>query len=381
MTLFEGERDPRAMRARMRQAVDPGVGGIGTELLWARPGDLVQREDSPPQHETAIAALGRSWLTPNELFFVRNHLPEPTIDLARWRLEVGGRVHRPLALSLDALRGIRHLEAVHTMECAGNGRVHFAPPIPHGIAWEHGAVGTAIWGGVRLADALDLAGVRPEARHVWFEAADEPADPSRPHFLRSLPIEKAMDDVLLAYSMNGRPLPSVHGGPLRAIVPGWYGMASTKWLTRLRLESEPATGHFMTTAYRYVYPTREGTVAAPVEEMRVKSLITFPLEGARVRRGVLHVRGYAWTGSGEVLRVEVSGDNGRSWTAAHLANDVYRHAWRRFESWVEVRHTGRATVLARAIDSTGAAQPLRARPNEGGYGNNGAHRVTVEVAG
>jgi DMSO/TMAO reductase YedYZ molybdopterin-dependent catalytic subunit len=164
-------------------------------------------------------------------------------------------------------------------------------------------------------------------------------------------------------------------------VPGWYAMASTKWLTRVRLESEPARGHFMDNAYRYVYETRERTVEAPVDEMRVKSIITCPLESARVRKGVVLARGFAWSGAGDVMRVEVSGDNGRTWAAAHLGNDAYRFAWRRWEAWIELRHSGRATILARAIDSTGAAQPLRAKVNLNGYGNNSVHRVTVEVAG
>jgi len=381
MTLFEADRElRRAMNARTRQVIHRGA-FAATATLWARPGDLVQRDDAPPQHETAIAALGRSWLTPNELFFVRSHHPEPTIDLTRWRLDVGGLVHRPFAFPLDALRTLGHDEAVHTLECAGNGRALAQPQGANGIPWTHGAVGTALWGGVRLGEVLGVAGVRPEARHVWFEGADRPRDPEAPRFVRSLPIEKAMDDVLLAHSMNGRPLPAAHGAPLRAIVPGWYGMASTKWLTAIRLEREPAPGHYMTTAYRYAYTVRDRVVETPVDEVRVKSLITCPLDGARVRRGHLHARGFAWGGAGGIAGIELTCDGGRIWTPGHLLGDSPLHAWRAWEAWIELRHAGRAAIGARAFDASGVAQPLRARSNPGGYGNNSVHRVMVEVAG
>jgi DMSO/TMAO reductase YedYZ molybdopterin-dependent catalytic subunit len=382
MTLFEAGREQRrASSARARMAIHRGA-FAATATLWARPGDIVTRDDAPPQHETSIAALGRSWLTPNELFFVRQHHPLPDLDAVSWRLEIGGLVRRPLRLTLDALRMIDHVDAVHTLECAGNGRALMQPFDAHGIPWTHGAVGTALWGGVRLADALMMAGVRPEAKHVWFEAADRPRDPSAPAFVRSIPIEKAMQDVLLAHSMNGRPLPPSHGAPLRVVVPGWYAMASTKWLTGVRLEAEPARGHFMTTAYRYVDPARDGRADVAVDEMRVKSMVTCPLEGALVRRGVVHARGFAWGGRGGIARVEVSGDGGRSWAAAHLLDDGRLHpgAWKAWEAWIELRHAGRAAIAARAIDATGAAQPLKTRPNSGGYGNNSVHRVTVEVA-
>jgi DMSO/TMAO reductase YedYZ molybdopterin-dependent catalytic subunit len=379
MTLFDADRElRRATNARNRLAIHRGA-FAATESLRARPGDLVQRDDAPPQHETSIEALGRSWLTPNDLFFVRSHHGMPAIDVARWRLEVGGLVHRPLVLTLEALRTTGHLERVCTIECAGNGRA-LLPRDASGVPWMHGAVGTALWGGIRLGDVLEAAGVRPEARHVWFEAADRPRDPEAPSFVRSLPIEKAMDDVLLAHSMNGRPLPVAHGAPLRAIVPGWYGMASTKWLTAVRVEADPAPGHYMTTAYHYLHNAPRRAADAAVDLVRVKSLITGPLEGASVRRGLLHVRGFAWGGAGVVAAIEVSRDGGRTWSLGHLLGDGHDGAWKAWEAWVELRRTGRAVIAARAVDAAGAVQPLRATFNTGGYGNNSVHRVTVEVA-
>ena len=378
MTLFDADRElQRATNARTRLAIRRGD-FVATDTLRVRPGDLVQRDDAPPQIETSIEALGRSWLTPNELFFVRSHHPAPEIDLARWRLDIRGLVHRPVVLTLDALRAIGHVECVCTLECAGNGR-SLMPGDPAGVPWRNGAVGTALWGGVRLGDLLEAAGVRPEARHVWFETADGPRDPEAPRYQRSLPIEKAMQDVLLAHAMNGRALPPIHGAPLRAIVPGWYGMASAKWLTDIRVESEPCSGHYMTTAYRYVHPPRSRVADSPVDRVRVKSLITGPLEGAEVRRGLAHARGIAWGGSGGVGRIEVSGDGGRNWTPGHLVGGGHDGAWRAWEAWIELPRAGRATLAARATDAAGATQPLRPIVNAGGYGNNAVHRVSVLV--
>lgn len=333
-------------------------------------------EHGPGLLETPVAVLGESWVTPVSRFFVRDHHPAPRLDPASWSLQITGLVGRPLALDLAALRRAPWVQVAHTLECAGNGRA-LDPLAPEGVPWEHGAVGTAIWGGVRLGDLLRSAEVRPEAAHVWFEPASAGGPPQGP-FVRSLPIAKAMDDVLLAYSMNGEALTLAHGAPLRLVVPGWYGMAWIKWLRTIRLESRPCEGHFMTSAYVYRYPSGGGLLGSPVDEMRVKSLIMHPLAGSRVR-GMIQVRGLAWAGPAGLREVNVSADGGHTWKPARLAGLRQSMAWREWETDLVLRRPGRVCLAARATDGRGATQPRHARHNVGGYGNNSIHEVPIEV--
>jgi DMSO/TMAO reductase YedYZ molybdopterin-dependent catalytic subunit len=347
---------------------------------FAAPAGLIERADWPEHWETTLAALGRSWITPNARFFVRSHFPVPTIDPARWRLEVTGLVRRPLSLTLDELRAMQSREVAHTLECAGNGRGLFHLPSTSGTQWERGAVGNARWGGVSLADLLARAEVSPEAKHVWFEAADHAPLPSAPPFLRSIPVDRALaGGTMLAHRMNGAPLPVLHGAPLRVIVPGWFGMASTKWVTRVRVEAAPSDNHFMIKGYRYTYPGEDPVAAASVQELRVKSVITRPLAGARVAPGVVHIEGFAWAGSAGVERVEISTDDGGTWRPATLIGDRAPQAWRAWRAGVAVPRAGTLTVMARATDVAGETQPMDARANAGGYGNNSIHRVSVRV--
>lgn len=350
--------------------------------------ELIVRNDRPEHWETTVEALGRSWITPNPRFFARSHLSTPSLDPATWRLEVAGKVATPLSLSLAELKAMPATDATVTLECAGNGRGLYRLPSTSGTQWERGAVGTAAWRGVKLSDLLERAGVSSEARHVWFEAADRAPMPGAPPFLRSIPIEKAKEDVVLAWAMNGEPLPTIHGAPLRAMVPGWFGMASAKWLTRVRLEATPSDNYFMATGYRYRYPGEDPAAAPPVETLRVKSLITRPLEGETVtlvgpkRRGGkprLHVTGFAWAGPAGVRLVEVSVDGGREWRPAGFMGETAPGAWRGWATEIEVPAPATVTVMARATDNTGDVQPLAARGNAGGYGNNSIHAVKARV--
>jgi DMSO/TMAO reductase YedYZ molybdopterin-dependent catalytic subunit len=359
-----------------------GVGEVAAQTARPSPADLIERNEWPEHWETTVGALGRSLLTPNSAFFVRSHFAVPDVDPADYRLEVTGLVHKPLSLSLADLRTRTRTEAVCTLECAGNGRGLFALHNTSGTQWQHGAVGTASWGGVLLASLLESAGVKPEAKHVWFEAADHSTLPSVPPFLRSIPLDRAMSETLLADTMNGEPLPKLHGAPVRVVVPGWYGMASTKWVTRIRVEGAPSDNHFMIRGYRYVKPGGSPLESPPVEEIRVKSLITRPLEGERVAVGrPLAVSGFAWAGSAGVQSVEISSDQGASWQAATLTGPSHRGAWRQWSASVPVSRPGSITLLARATDGTGVAQPLVATPNGSGYGNNSQHRVVVHAQG
>jgi DMSO/TMAO reductase YedYZ molybdopterin-dependent catalytic subunit len=375
--------DRRAFLALM------GRGGIGGAILgslpqWARaavtpPAELLVRNDWPEHYETTLEALGRSWITRTDRFFVRSHLPAPQVDVAGWRLEVAGLVRTPLTLTLSELKALPQLEETYTLECAGNGRGLMKLPSTSGTQWARGAVGNAAWKGVKLAAILRRADPQPEAKYVWFEAADVAPIPTAPRFLRSLSLEKAMSDVLLAHGMNGAPLQRLHGAPLRAIVPGWYGMASTKWLTKIRLEATPSDNQFMAKGYHYVYPGEDPAQAAPVEEMRVKSVITRPLEGARLSPGNVRVQGFAWAGSSRVHTVEISTDGGKRWTPAGFMGENVPLAWRQWATELNAK-PGMWRVMARATDGRGEAQPMEARLNSSGYGNNSIQTVTFRVA-
>jgi DMSO/TMAO reductase YedYZ molybdopterin-dependent catalytic subunit len=339
---------------------------------------MIERNAYPEHWETTVAALDGAANTPNERFFVRSHFGAPTIDEADWRLEVTGLVRTPLSLTLAELRAMTPSTQACVLECAGNGRGLFRLPNTAGTQWQRGAVGNAAWTGASLAALLARAGVAPEARHVWFECADAAPLETVPRFARSIPIEKAMADVLLAHTMNGALLPRLHGAPVRAIVPGWFGMASAKWVTRIRVEAAPSDNYFIARGYRYVAPGGDPATSPPIETLRIKSLITAPLAGARVRAGVLAVRGFAWAGLEGVDRVEVSADGGVTWQAASLGPAPGPAAWRAFAATVTLP-PGDATLMARATDGFGNAQPLEAPPNAGGYGNNSVHQVVVHA--
>jgi DMSO/TMAO reductase YedYZ molybdopterin-dependent catalytic subunit len=287
-------------------------------------------------------------------------------------LAVDGEVRRPLALSLDEIRGMPAQSRAVTTECAGNGRGLFTLPNTSGTQWGHGAVSTATWTGVPLGALLERAGLAPSVRHLWMEAADRAPLPTVPRFLRSIPREVAVGDALVAYEMNGHPIPQLHGGPLRLIVPRWFGMASTKWLTHVHARPVVSDNHFMARGYRY----QDGS---PVERMLVKSVITTPISGQRLPAGVVRVRGQAWTGAGGIRTVDVSTDAGRSWRPARLVGPEQPDAWRGWEADIDVAAPGPQMVVARATDRTGAVQPLEASPNPGGYANNSVHEVRFDA--
>lgn len=343
----------------------------------AVPAGVIVRNDRPEHWETTVASL-RTRVTPNERFFVRSHFPVPDVDARDWRLEVGGLARTPLRLSLAELRALPNVTREALLECAGNGRGAMALASTSGTQWQLGAVGNASWTGVKLGDVLARAGVPPEARHVWFECADRAPGPDVPPFLRSIPLEKANDDVLLAWAMNGRPLPALHGAPLRAIVPGWFGMASAKWLTRVRVETAPSDNHFMARGYRYVTTETNPAQAPPVDSLRVKSLIVEPLEGARVFAHAFAVRGFAWAGYSGVRSLDVSADGGATWQPATLDAAAAPGAWVGWRAALRAA-PGALTLMARATDGLGESQPLVATPNAGGYGNNSIHRVRVHA--
>lgn len=321
---------------------------------------LIIRQQEPVNLEMPFANL-RDFLVPNELFYVRNHFTQPRLEARDWRLRVEGLVRQPLELTYDDLRKLSTRTLPVLLECAGNDRSYLMPKAK-GVQWEQGAVGTAEWTGVPLKEILRRAGVRSGATEVVFEGADqgEVADVSGPiHFARGLPLEKAQRDVLLAHQMNGAELPPSHGFPLRAIVPGWYGVSSVKWLTRIVVTDQPFRGFFQSVDYTYWDRPYGVPIQRPITELSVKAQIARPIGQEVVRAGKPYrVFGAAWTGEADVERVELSTDGGRNWNAVKLLGKPTRYAWRLWEyDWAVPSRAGSATLLVRATDSKGRQQP------------------------
>ena len=344
---------------------------------------LIIRSPRPEDLETP-AHLLTSWITPTDLFYVRSHFYTPVVREADWKLVIDGDVDRPFEMTLGELRSLPSTRQVVTLECAGNGRAFFDPRVA-GVQWQKGAVGTAEWRGVRLGDMLARAGARRTARYLWLDGADSGIDRA-PDFIRSLPVEKAVDSAtLLAYEMNGEPLPVAHGFPLRALVPGWEGAYSVKWLTHIRVSEKDHDGAFTQAGYRRPRrPVKPGTLVAPadtvpVRELPIKSLITSVADDAVVSGGVVSIAGFAWVGDAEIRRVDVSTDSGRTWHAARLGRDRARYAWRQFEYAWRPRDSGSYAVLSRATDSRGRVQPIVAEWNPAGYLWNAIDQVRLDV--
>lgn len=324
---------------------------------------------APENSETPLAEV-RSWVTPNRLFFVRNHFSMPPVDLATWRLRVGGRVDRPAEWTWDELAALPERSVFATIECAGNGR-SFVTPAQPGVQWGAGAVGHAEWTGVPLHVVLERAGVRPGAVEVLFEGLDRGSEPDHPEpmpFARSLPLAKALHpDTLLATRMNGELLEPAHGHPVRLFVPGWYGVASVKWLGRVEVLDRPFRGYFQSTKYTVRRPARHGEETVVVGPMAVKSEVLRPHAGAELGLGSNRVFGVAWAGEQAVAAVDVSTDGGRTWARAELLGPRAPYSWALWEYAWEVGEPGEYTVLARATSVGGQTQPERHDPLNGGY--------------
>jgi len=299
---------------------------------------------------------------------------------------VEGEVEKPFAINYEELLELESLTIPVTLECAGNNR-NFLEPKVKGVQWGLGAVGTAEWTGVPLSILLDRATLKPEAREVILEGADGGVleDPKSPagelKFARSVPLAKARNDVLLAYKMNGNDLPPQHGFPLRAVVPGWYAMASIKWLQRIIITDRPFAGYYQT--MDYAFWKRRGEIAelVPLTEMQIKAEIAQPVEGEILPlNSKVRIHGAAWTSDGEIAKVELSVDGGASWSETNLVDKAMRNAWRLWEySWHTPSNAGQATLIARATDSHGRSQPIERDPDRGTYMINHLLPITVEV--
>jgi len=349
-----------------------------------RGGRIVRSED-PLNLEMPFERLD-NFITPIESFYVRTHFPIPAIDRDAWWLNVEGEVEKPFVINYEELLELESRTIPATLECAGNNR-NFLEPKVKGVQWGLGAVGTADWTGIPLSILLDRAEVKPGACEVILEGADggrldDPkAPPGELKFARSIPVSKAHTDVLLAYKINDADLPPQHGFPLRAIVPGWYAMASIKWLQRVIVTDRPFTGYYQT--MDYAYWARRGDIAelVPLTEMQIKAEIAKPAQGEIVpANSNVRVHGAAWTSDGEITKVELSTDGGSTWSETNPIDKPTRNAWRRWEyTWHTPLKAGQATLIARATDSHGCSQPAERDPDRGTYMINHLLPISVEV--
>ncbi|MBI1729744.1 sulfite oxidase [Candidatus Acetothermia bacterium] len=321
----------------------------------------------------------KSFITPNDLFYIRSHFPAPRLNKSSWKLKIAGEVQKPFTLTLADLEKLPQRTITVTMECAGNGRTSLQPAVP-GLQFHVGAVGTADWTGVPLREVLNRAGLKSSAEEVLMQGADQNPNPKPGEskvYERSLAVEKALDpDTLLVFKMNGEELPLAHGYPVRVIVPGWYGMASVKWLMQIRVLDHKFVGQFQTSSYVMKYPGKKNI--EPVTALRVKSLITGPAENSVLALSKQKIAGLAWSQAG-IERVEISTDGGKIWSRAVVEPPKSRHAW---QSWTfdwQPSTSGDFMLLARASDKAGNIQPMEPEWNEQGYEINPIHRVSVRV--
>jgi DMSO/TMAO reductase YedYZ molybdopterin-dependent catalytic subunit len=345
----------------------------------------IVRGESPLNLEMPFEEV-EGFLTPTGSFYVRTHFPIPSIDRDAWWLHVDGEVEKPFAINYEELLQVEPVTIPVTLECAGNNR-HFLEPKVKGVQWGLGAVGTAEWTGVPLSILLDRAAVKANACEVILEGADGGMleDPKSPpgelKFARSIPLEKARADVLLAYKMNGGELPPEHGFPVRAIVPGWYAMASIKWLQRIIVTDRVFTGYYQTLDYAFWKRQEQVAELTPLTEMQIKAQIAKPTQGETVpANSGVRVHGAAWTSDGEITKVELSTDGGSTWNDVKLLGKTKPNAWRLWEfNWQTPTAPGKRSLIARATDSIGRTQPVQRDRDRGTYMINHLLPVEVEV--
>jgi len=347
---------------------------------------LIVRSIRPEDLETPVGLLN-SYLTPKDLFYVRTHTYPALVeqkDAAAWPLKIDGLVDRPMTITLDELKKLPRASVTVTLECAGNGRAFFDPPVP-GIQWEKGAVGTCRWTGARLSDVLKKSGLKSGVTYIAANGADKPVG-KMPDFIRNVPVAKALHpDTILAYEMNGEPIPQLHGFPLRLIVPGWEGAYAVKWVNHLEALDKEHEGFFVKTAYRYPNKRVAPGAAVPPQDMEpltgliVKSLINAPLDGSTHKPGRVRISGFAWAGESSISRVDVSMDNGSTWVQAKLGREKEKYSWQSFEHEFTIDKPGAYQLMARATDDKGRQQPVVPQWNPSGYLWNVIDLVRINV--
>jgi len=367
-------------------------GGNGARPLakdFPQKGTMVLQRSRPPLLETPFTDFDSGVFTPNEKFFVRWHWSViPTeIDPAAYRLKVHGQVERELSLSLSELAGFERIEIAAVNQCSGNSRGFFEPRVP-GAQWGNGGMGNARWAGVRLRDVLDKAGVKAGAVAVRFSGLDQPTVSEGPWFRKSLAIDRARQpEVIIATTMNGKPLPMLNGYPIRLVVPGWYSTYWIKTLNDIELLDAPDDNYWMKTAYLIpdtpradIKPGQAGVTMVPINRMVPRSFITSRGAGVKLKaRSNVTIRGLAMGGDCGVAKVEVSADGGQSWSDAKLGRDEGPYSFRQWTAKIAVPGLGDATLAVRCTNTKGEAQPDKANWNPSGFMRNVVERLPVTV--
>ena len=388
---------PESVRAASNPILGPSMmpsGALEYSLLDTLPGKkaLIKRSFRPPNYETPTSYFNELY-TPNDAFFVRYHLSNiPEIAAADWKLKIGGdALDKPYELTLDQLKkDFEQVELVALCQCSGNRRGLSNPHVA-GVEWAYGAMGNAKWKGVRLKDVLAKGGIKKEAIEVTLNGADSGVAEKTPDFVKSLPTWKAMDEnTILAYEMNGAPLPHFNGAPVRLVVPGWTATYWTKQIIEVNAVSQPFKGFWMATAYRIPkgkfpvvdrFISQESEVNTPITEMVVNSLITNVQEGQRYRHGqTVEVKGVAWDNGAGIRSVEISTDGGMSWRSAELAKDAGRFSWRQWTYAFKPPKAGKYTIMAKASSRLGTTQTFDLIFNPAGYHNNVVQQIGIQVA-
>jgi len=389
------------MGVPLAEAAIPGLpeglpaGDRGEAVLEALPGKkpLIKLAYRAPNYETPIEYF-KTPITPNDAFFVRYHLSDipaandKLIDPKTWKVEIGGDgANGTLSLDLDDLSALPATEVVAVNQCSGNRRGLFSPHVP-GVEWGYGAMGCARWKGARLKDVLDKVGLKKEAIEISFNGAEGPAFDKTPDFIKSIPVWKAIEDTtLIAYEMNGAPIPHLNGAPARIIVPGWTGTYWMKHIISIKALTKPQGGFWMKPAYRIPvgkfpivarFITQEDATSTPITEMVINSLITSHADGGKVKAGSVTIGGIAWDGGYGIRSVDLSTDGGANWLKATLGQDLGRYAFRPFSLALPAKR-GKLTVMARATNAIGQTQTATLIFNPAGYHHNVMHSVTLDV--
>jgi DMSO/TMAO reductase YedYZ molybdopterin-dependent catalytic subunit len=368
----------------LARGLPSGVADVAEMEALAGKKPLIKLAYRPPNYETPASAFTDA-ITPNDMFFVRYHLSDiPVVDVATWRLNIVGK--SPLLLSLADLKRYPPVEIAAVCQCSGNRRGLSNPHVT-GVQWGYGAMGCARWKGARLKDVLAEAGIPDGALELVANGADGPPVDKTPDFVKSLPMWKALDEnTLIAYEMNGEPLPHFNGAPARLVVPGWTATYWVKHLTHLSFVDRPFDGFWVKSAYRIpvgLFPSvdrfvsQETATTTPITDMVVNSLIVAPGDGARVKAGPLEISGVAWDGGRGVDRVEISLDGGQSWRPAALGPDLGRFAFRVWRFDAEAR--GPMTILSRASNVAGQTQVGKALFNPAGYHHNVINSASITL--
>jgi DMSO/TMAO reductase YedYZ molybdopterin-dependent catalytic subunit len=381
-----GLRFAEAAGAGLTPGVPAGVASYAT--MDALPGKkpMIRLADRPPNYEAPLEYL-RTPITPNDEFYVRYHLSDiPNVDAKTYKIAVGGDgANNPVEITFDDLKKLPAVEVVAVNQCSGNRR-GLSNPHVQGVEWGYGAMGCARWKGPRLKDVLDKAGLKKEAIEIAFNGADGPAVDKTPDFIKSIPVWKAIDEsTIIAYEMNGQPLPHFNGFPARIIVPGWTGTYWMKHVITINALTTPQGGFWMNPAYRVPvgkfplrdrFITQENAASTPITEMVVNSLITSHRDGDKIKAGKVTVSGMAWDGGYGIRTVEVSTDGGKSWSSAKLGEDLGRFAFRPWSFDLSAKR-GKNTVMVNATNKIGQSQTSELIFNPAGYHNNVMQNITL----